>query len=68
MPKYYFDVRNGAGVTRDLDGLELRNLDEATEVAREYGVDPLDQSGRIDHNLEDADLMAEVAGEIDADI
>ena len=50
MPKYFFDINNGDGLTRDEDGAEFAFLDEvrdaAIRVLPDIARDVLPDSGR----------------------
>ncbi len=56
MPRYYFDVREGARFVPDDEGLDFDSLDaaerEAAEVAAAIGRDPLPKSGAREVTVE----------------
>jgi len=70
MPRYYFDVHNGQGFTRDEEGRELVDLDEARTVAlvgirsllgEEVAAGKLDLSGRLEVKDSQGRLLLDIS-------
>jgi len=51
MPKYFFNTRIGDDLVRDTDGIDLRDPDQAWDVARTTIRELLDSEGQPRHLL-----------------
>ena len=64
MPRYFFNTRIGDNLIVDQDGIDLRDLDQAWEVARSTIRDLLKAEGSQPNLLNAALEVTEIGGEI----
>lgn len=64
MPKYFFNTRIGDDLVRDPDGIELRDPDQAWEVARTTIRELLATEGQPRHMVTAALEVTDAAGEV----
>jgi hypothetical protein len=64
MPRYFFNTRIGDDIIPDVDGEELRDADQAWEVARDMIVDLLEEQTEYPNILTAALVVTDQKGDI----